>query len=207
MLFPNICVIALIAVSLASKSFLCAEENKAPDSPMQAVAEASNSIATPEIVNLKFEDFFKMPVGPYGLEVTDKIKSLDGKKVRLCGFMVHEECCTHPGQPAHSHDDDSDEVKGRFLLSPIPVTVNYDHYGLCDDLPPQTLYVSVPELSSVKIPFLRLAMEVVGTLHVGIHEEQDGRQAVVSLAMDSSPQISELIALSNRAKAEKQPLP
>jgi len=203
----NICVIALIAVSAAWNSLLCAEENSAPDSPTQVVAEANTSNGASDIVDLNFNDFFKMPVGPYGLEMTEKLKSLDGKKVRLHGFMVHEECCTHPGQPAHSHEQDSDDVKGRFLLSPMPVTVNYDHYGLCDDLPPQIVYISVPEFSKTKIPFLRLPMEVTGTLQVGIHEEQDGRQAVVSLSMDSSPQISELVALSNRFKAAKQPLP
>jgi hypothetical protein len=117
--------------------------------------------------------------------------------------MVHEECCTHPGQPAHSHDSDNDEVKGRFLLSPMPVTVNYDHYGLCDDLPPQVVYVTVPQYSTVKIPFLRSQMEVMGTVHAGIHEEQDGRQAIVSLTMDSSPQIADLAKLSANSAASK----
>lgn len=207
MFSKKFCVLALIAVSALWSSLSSAEEGRTPESTVPISTEDNTANATSDIVDLSFSDFFKMPVGRYGLEMTEKLKGLDGKKVKIRGFMVHEECCTHPGSAAHSNEQDNDEVKGRFLLSPIPVTVNYDHYGLCDDLPPQIAYISVPEFSTTQIPFLRLPMEVTGTLHVGNHEEQDGRQAVVSISMDSSPQISELISLSNRFKAEKQPLP
>src|SRR5262245_31299945 len=42
----------------------------------------------PGVHQLKFSDFFKFPIGPLGLEVTEELKDLDGRTVRIMGFMV-----------------------------------------------------------------------------------------------------------------------
>jgi hypothetical protein len=45
--------------------------------------------APPEgVSDLFFDEFFKLPVGPKGLEMTERLTSLDGKRVRILGFMV-----------------------------------------------------------------------------------------------------------------------
>ena len=196
--FRTICVIALIAVSAAWNSLLCAEENSAPDSPKQVVAEANSSNAASEIVDLKFEEFFKMPVGRYGLEMTEKLKSLDGKKVRLQGFMVKEDRCRggHAHNPA---DADKEVVKGRFMLSPAPVMVSYACFATSDDLFPQTVFVRITELADKPVPHSSTPLEVIGTLSVGPSQEPDDRISQVRLVLDPLP--PSVIAQLDKASA------
>src|SRR3954468_9326981 len=87
----------------------------------------SASASQKGIVELKFEDFFASPIGPRGLELTEKVRSLDGKRVRIVGFMVRQE----------------KSYRGVFIMAPLPVQTDEDHYGAGDDLPPATLYVLV----------------------------------------------------------------
>lgn len=42
------------------------------------------------VIHLELEGIFRNPVGPRGLEFTEKATSLDGKKVRLSGFRAQE---------------------------------------------------------------------------------------------------------------------
>src|SRR5688500_18741936 len=79
-----------------------------------------------EPADVKFNELFHGPVGDRGLTITEKAKSLDGQRVRMIGYIVRDE---HSGP-------------GMFLLSPIPVQVDREHYGLADDLPPSTVFVS-----------------------------------------------------------------
>src|SRR5436190_3112155 len=55
------------------------------------IEKPRKSPAASGFVELKFEDFFASPVGPRGLEFTEKVRSLDGKRVRIVGFMVRQE--------------------------------------------------------------------------------------------------------------------
>ena len=165
-----------VFVLLTAHVLFAAEEKSTLDSAVQAS----------EIVNLGFDEFFKMPVGAYGLEMTDKLKSLDGKKVRLCGFMVKEDRCRggHAHNPA---DADKEVVKGRFMLSPAPVMVSYACFGTSDDLFPQTVFVRIPELSNKPVPYLSTPLEVSGTLSVGPSQEPDDRISQVRLILDPLP--------------------
>src|SRR5688500_58712 len=43
------------------------------------------------VTELKFSEFFVSPVGPQGLELTHRLSSLDGKRVRMLGYMVRNE--------------------------------------------------------------------------------------------------------------------
>ena len=196
--FRTICVIALIAVNAASNSLICAEENSAPDSPTQVVAEANSSNAASDIVDLKFEEFFKMPVGRYGLEMTEKLMSLDGKKVRIRGYMVKEDRC-HGGHAHNPADADKEVVKGRFMLSPAPVMVSYACFGTSDDLFPQTVFVRIPELANKPVPYSSTPLEVIGTLSVGPSQEPDDRISQVRLALDPLP--PSVIAQLDKASA------
>ena len=114
------------------------------------------------ISDLSFDDFFKKPVGPFGLELTDRVKRLEGKRVRILGFMVREEL--------EKDGDDGPEnapVRGRLMLTPLPATVNAAHYGLCDDLPPQILFVSVPSLRDQPLQHSRKPLLLTGVLSLG----------------------------------------
>ena len=120
----------------------------------------------PGVTELKFSDFFVSPVGPLGLELTDRLLSLNSKRVRMLGYMVRRET----GQP------------GQFLFAAIPVQL-HDHDS-SDDLPPALVHVSVPTSRGQQVPYAPGLMLLTGTLSVGHQEESDGRNSLVRLALD-----------------------
>ncbi len=42
-------------------------------------------------VDVRFVEFFKMPVGAGGLEASPRLRELDGRRVRMAGYMVRED--------------------------------------------------------------------------------------------------------------------
>lgn len=124
-----------------------------------------------DVVELKFSDFFKLPVGPRGLELTDKIKGLEGKRVRILGFMVAQE------KPAN----------GLALLTPYAFNTHEEEYGLCDDLPAATLFVEVPKYHGAAVPHTPGILLLTGRLELGSKAEADGRVSVVRLVLDAQP--------------------
>src|SRR5688572_21080405 len=120
------------------------------------------------VTELKFSDFFVRPTGPRGLELTDKLRKLDGKQVRILGYMVQQE---HP-------------PTGQFILSPLPAQIHHHDNHLADDLPPSLVYVSVPTSRDKPIPFAPGLMLLTGTLSVGQKNEADERISVVRLDLD-----------------------
>lgn len=181
MLFRNFCVVALITAN-----FVFAEEEKNPQGSVVPIAPQVFNNEASKIASLGFDEFFKMPVGRFGLEMSDKLKGLDGKKVRLRGFMVKEDRCRggHAHNPA---DADKEVVKGRFMLSPAPVMVSYACFGTSDDLFPQTVFVRIPELANKPVPYSSTPLELIGTLSVGPSQEPDDRISQVRLDLDPLP--------------------
>ena len=57
------------------------------------------------VAELHFSEFFRLPAGPLGLEFTERLKSLDGRRVRIVGYVV--------GSDVPS--------PGRFILSPYRI--------------------------------------------------------------------------------------
>lgn len=129
---------------------------------------------------LDYRDFFKMPVGDRGLEVTDKLKSLDGKRVRILGYMVQEDHTADEGE-------ETGVVPGRFLLTPAPAAVSFPHYGVCDDLPPQTVFVTAPDFAGKEVPHTQRPLLLTGILSVGNKDEAEGRISVARLLLDPTP--------------------
>ncbi|MGH9884568.1 MAG: hypothetical protein ACREBE_03515, partial [bacterium] len=76
-------------------------------------------VARAEVSELRFGEIFEMPVGPRGLEPSAKLLELDGKHVRMRGYMVRAETPT----------------PGVFILSPFPVALGDEDESLADDLP------------------------------------------------------------------------
>jgi hypothetical protein len=123
-----------------------------------------------DMAELKFRDFFVMPVGPRGLEMTPKLLELDARRVRILGYMARQE----------------DPHPGFFMLAPVPVNVAEASGGMADDLPPATLFVHLPpSQATTVVPHQAGLLVLTGTLSVGNREEGDGRISIVRLQLDA----------------------
>jgi hypothetical protein len=119
---------------------------------------------------LPFTDFFKLPMGAKGAEMTPALLQADGQRVRLTGYMVQQE------RPAQGH----------FMLTPRPVRMSEHADGDADDLPAAWAMVYLDESQKeFAIPYQRGLMEVSGKLSVGRLEEADGRVSWVRLQLGS----------------------
>ncbi|MBC8139170.1 MAG: hypothetical protein H8F28_25130 [Fibrella sp.] len=106
------------------------------------------------VTHVGWSDFFVTPVGRDGLQLTPKIKSLDGKRVRLLGYMVQRE----------------EPLPGILILTPVPTSVEEHESGFAD-LPPQAVRVVLPYAAKEPIPFTTRPLLLTGTLSVGRREE------------------------------------
>lgn len=135
-----------------------------------STASVTNGLpALPEgVTELKFNEFFVNPVGPRGLELTEKLRSMDGKRVRIAGFMAHQSLPT----------------ERCFLFSPVPVMMHEHEYGFADELPASTIHVFTSPESPAEVPFTPGVLLLTGTLSVGSRAEADGRNSLVRLQLD-----------------------
>ena len=123
---------------------------------------------------LRFSDFFKLPIGPRGLEVTPTLQSLDGKKIRISGYMARQD-----GETA---------VPGLFILSPVPVTLGDEDESFADDLPASVLYVHLSALETSKfVNHIQGLISVKGILELGPLSEIDGRLSFTRLRLEGEP--------------------
>ena len=121
------------------------------------------------VADLKFREFFRLPIGPRGLEPSPKLLSLDGKRVRLIGYMVRAEL------PA----------VGLLILAPLPVTLGDEDESYADDLPASAVYVHLSETrNQIKLPYMPGLMTLAGVLQLGSAPEVDGRRSNVRLLLD-----------------------
>jgi hypothetical protein len=144
----------------------------APAAP-RAAAPPAAALELPQlpagVTELKFHEIFA-PVGPRGLEYSAKVKELDGKRVRMLGYMV--KTCRHD--------------HGRFLLTPFPLTLHDHEMGPADDLPPSTVFVDVPPLRRALkfVPHEPGLFLLTGTLTLGGRDEMHGRRSWVRLELE-----------------------
>jgi hypothetical protein len=131
------------------------------------------------VVDLKFREFFRLPVGPLGLEPTEKLLSLNGRKARIVGYMVQQE------KP----------VAGVFILAPVPVAIGDDDDGMADDLPPSAVFVHLDSGASLSVPNMPGLIALTGVLSVGPRPEPDGRVSAVRLQL--APELTKLIAATS----------
>jgi hypothetical protein len=126
------------------------------------------------VTDLKFSDLFTLPVGPKGLEATQKLLALDGKPVRMVGYMAKREV----------------PVAGSFVLVPVPVNLGDEDESLSDDLPPNAVFVHLglkPAGGEVTVPYVPGLIKVSGKLQLGPHDENDGHVSSVRIALDAAP--------------------
>ncbi len=140
--------------------------------PSLAQGGSENTPPPTGVQDLAFSDFYVMPVGPLGLEPTDKLLGLRAKRVRLVGYMVHEE----------------EPTPGVFMLTPRSVQLAEVADGPADDLPATTVFVhlSANEQQRV-IPYRAGPWVLTGTLELGAQSESNQRMSYTRLRLAPVP--------------------
>jgi hypothetical protein len=151
------------------------------------------------VEELKFAEFYKMPVGARGLEVTNRLKQLEGKTVRLVGYFVFEDwstcSCPTPDAVAKPHGGRAQPawmqhvIPGRAMMSGLPMSVSLGHYGLSEDLPPQLAFVRIGSRFGEPVFHRPGLFAVTGKLSLGNQEEPDGRVSFVRLEVEEESSI------------------
>ena len=155
----------LVLTSVYFASHTIAKEEVVGHLPANKVVSA---IANPDIATLEFNELYKMPIGPAGLEFSEKLLNLQNKRVRINGFMAHED----------------DPTPGIFMLAPRPVNVGEKADGMADDLPANTIFVHMPAQDNHKILNFRPGRwSITGRLEIGNKEESSGRVSTVRIIM------------------------
>jgi hypothetical protein len=152
------------------------------------------------VEELKFADFYKMPVGPRGLEMTERLKQLEGAKVRLSGYFVFEDwsSCSCPPTSADAASNRRPAmpawmkhvVPGRAIFCPLPTSVNLDHYGLGDELPSQMAFLTIAPRFGQPVFFRPGFFTAIGVLELGNKAEPDGRVSHVRLKVENEADIA-----------------
>lgn len=120
------------------------------------------------VVDFSLDRLYVQPAGRRGLEFTAEARELNGKRVRLTGFMVRQ---TQP-------------IPWCFLLSPVTLTLHEREYGLAEDLPATALHVFFPRVLPPVLPWERRPLIATGVLSLGNREEADGRISSARLQID-----------------------
>lgn len=132
-----------------------------------ARAEGPADIAPP--AELKFRDFFVLPVGPKGLAPSARLLALAGQRVRVVGYMARQE------QPS----------AGIVIVAPLPVVLGDEDESFADDLPATTLYVHLDAADRERpMPYTPGLLSFTGKLQLGAMSEADGRMSFVRLQLD-----------------------
>lgn len=160
-----------------------------PSSPLLANTNALPPLP-PGVTELKFNEFFRSPTGPRGLELTDTLRRLEGRRIRILGYMARQ---TKP-------------VDRCFLLAPVPLTLNEIEYGHADDLPAATLHVFTTEEAPVQTPYTPGPLFLTGKLSLGNRLEADGRTSTVRLFLDP-PTLEQKQAMEQAVTAAKKMKP
>ena len=173
-----LCVHALVAVASTPKTASTHRDDAALRVPASLAVRKTLGPPPAGVTELKFRDLFKLPVGPKGLEPTEKLLALDGKRVRIVGYMVRQ----------------SPAPKSAFLLSPLPTALGDEDESLADDLPPTTLAVVLDKSAHDKsadltLPMLPGLLQITGTLHVGMQTDPaTGRAMPAAITLDDASQ-------------------
>jgi hypothetical protein len=116
--------------------------------------------------SISFGEFFD--ASNRELKPSNKLQSVNGKRVTLTGFMAQMEV----------------EPEGSFYLVPRPVFCDEEGGGNAD-LPPESVLVVAPFLKNHKIPFVPWPLEVTGVLTLG-NQEKNGQVSAIRLTLDES---------------------
>jgi hypothetical protein len=130
--------------------------------------DVAQTTAAAGVAELKFHDFFKLPIGPRGLEPTQKLLQLNGQRVRITGYMARQE----------------NPTAGLFILTPLPVAMGDEDDSLADDLPAAVVFVHIEPQADRIVPYVSGLLKLSGTLQLGSQDEADGHVSTVRLILD-----------------------
>lgn len=119
------------------------------------------------VEELTFQEFFKNPVGPRGLEPSSKLLSLDGKRVRLLGYVA---------EMIRSN-------KRNIIFAPVPLKPQPEEYGLADEIPATHVLVTIPGDPTEQVPLVPGALLLTGTLSIE-KSTKDGETSFVRMLLD-----------------------
>ncbi len=160
----------LLSLSMAAPS-VRAEPAHLAIPPLSLQVSDTQAKPADGVTELKFGEMFKMPVGPKGLEPSDKLLSLVGKPVRMVGFVAHAEEVT----------------PGMLVLTPMPLTLGDEDEKLADDLPPTAVFVHLsPAYASQAVPNFVGLIRIEGRLELGSSQEADGHASTTRLVLDDA---------------------
>lgn len=171
MSFASIARALLVASALAAaQAALALDHDHAVTAP-KALAVGGPAAAPAEgVADLKFSDFFRRPVGPRGLEPSAAMTALQGRRVRIVGYMAAA----------------SLPMPGRIILAPMPVELGDEDEHLADDLPPQAVFVHLQGPAATQVvPNYPGLLALTGRLDLGAREEPDGHVSSVRLLLDA----------------------
>ncbi|WP_257388093.1 hypothetical protein [Tahibacter caeni] len=175
-------VAALLAVAASAAAHTSA--SNAPPAlrtvPRAFAVERALPAPPRDVAELRFHDVFKLPVGPRGLEVTERLRELDGRRVRLVGYMVKA------------------DVAGGFVLSPLPAELGDADEGLADDLPPSAVLVELPRSTGLRSGHMPGLIQVTGRLRVGSAESADLPGRVFPARLELDPGLDRALRKANR---------
>lgn len=108
---------------------------------------------------LHFGDLLQHPIGPHGLEITQKAKSIHGQNVRLRGYMVKSE----------------EDSIGQFYFAPLPIQLSEHADGPANDLPASAVLVKLdPSQANWAISHKAGALVLEGILRIERNEDAQG---------------------------------
>jgi hypothetical protein len=119
----------------------------------------------PAVVPLAWGEILETASGRIALSA--KLRKLDGKRVRIAGFMARLEIAP----------------KGAFYLASRPV-VSDESGGGTADLPPDAIRVVVRSMPDEEVAFVPGPIEVTGVLHLGREDDAEGRVSQVRIVLD-----------------------
>ena len=126
---------------------------------------AADAVPAADPAPLAFREFFEP--ASRTLKPTPRLLSLQGKRVRLVGYMAQME--TPP--------------KGGFYLCPSPVLATEGGGGTAD-LPPDAVLVIVRSAEGKALGHIPRPLEVTGLLELGPQEDKDGRVSTIRIVLD-----------------------
>lgn len=183
---PVLTILGLILALFIGRNVWAAQLRWHADALSLQMEEGGKLPVLPEgVVELKFSELYKLPVGPRGLELTEKVRSLAGKRVRVLGFMVRQ----------------AKSSPGLVMLAPYELITNENEYGLSEDLPPGIIFVEVSRYEDLSVPYTPGPLLLTGTLDVGRRGEADGRVSEIRLRLDEPVRATPGAPLSSDAAA------
>lgn len=135
-------------------------------------------------VPLAFTEFFVPPPAP--LELSSKMQTLNGKRVKLQGYMVKME----------------NPMAGAFYLTQHPTFCDEEGAGTAD-LPPACVRVIVRGAKNRTLGFVGRPLIVTGLLQVGAQTEADGQVSHFRLILDGPEPVKASPKQAHKTPAHK----